>query len=572
MISRLISTLVVGVFVGGIGLFPSLSASAGAGEVDRLWVYASVNFQVDSDVDDLIDLLSRAKEAGYNGAAITDYKFGNLQERPENYYRNLIRTRAAADRIGIEIIPIVMQIGYSNSILQNNPNLAAGLPVKDCEFVVRDGKATIASTRNLLEGGGFETAAQRAPLGWDWIDDFGTMTTLDPSVMHTGDAALLMQASKKSEDSGGNCRVVKRVTLKPFHQYRFTMWAKTDNLKADEFKFMPLSVSEPSVALNHADLGVQPTQDWTRHQIVFNSLQHTDVNVYLGLWGAQSGRVWIDDVRLEEVGGVNLLRRDGCPIHVRSNDGSIDYVEGRDFFAWHDPSLGRIPYAGEFDDDHDAPMIQLTKGSRIEEGATLRVSFFHTVIIHDGQVGASLVADEVFDLLRREIIQLDKYFQPKRYFMSHDEIRVAGWDELARGRPSGKLLADNVRRCERLIHELRPDAEVLVWSDMFDPHHNARDEYYLVRGSLKDSWTGLDPNVAIVNWNSGSAPQSLRFFAGRGHSQIIAGYYDDGVQQNVQQWKAAAFGVNDVVGYMYTTWTRNYDELESFAEKVLANE
>ncbi len=542
--------------------------SAAAEDEPRLWVYAPVNFQVDRDVDRLIALLARATNAGYNGAAITDYKFGNLDQRPQNYYRNLTRTREAAQRLGIELIPLVMQIGYSNSILQNNPNLAAGLPVQDCQFVVQNSEAVVAATTNLLDGGEFETAARVVPTGWDWIDGFGTSTRLDTTVKHAGGSALLMHEFQQNQDSGGNCRVVKRVTLKPFHEYRLTLWVKSQDLRADEFKFMPLTVGDNSRALNHASLGVKPTQDWTRHRIVFNSLQHEEVSIYLGLWGAQSGQVWIDDVQLEEVGGINLLRRVGCPIHVRSIDGTIEYEEGRDFEYWQDPSLGRIPYLGEFEDDHDEPPIRLTEGSRIAEGDRLRVSFYHTVIVHDGQVCASLVADEVFRLVRREIERLDEYIKPKRYFMSHDEIRVAGWDELAQGRPAGELLADNVRRCNALIHEICPDAEVLVWSDMFDPHHNARDNYYLVRGTLADSWRGLDPSIGIVNWNGGKARQSLKFFADRGHQQIIAGYYDADVAGNVDQWKRAATGISGVNGFMYTTWRKNYDALESFADRA----
>jgi hypothetical protein len=235
---------------------------------------------------------------------------------------------------------------------------------------------------------------------------------------------------------------------------------------------------------------------------------------------------------------------------------------------WEDPLLGRVPYAGEFEDDHESLPIRLTKDSRIRNGDVLRVSFYHAVIVHDGQICASLVADEVFDLLRREVEQIDKYFKPKRYFMSHDEIRVAGWDELARARPAGKLLADNVRRCEKLIHEIRPDAEVFVWSDMFDPNHNAHNNYYLVHGTLAESWAGLDIAVGIINWNGGKAKPSLNFFADRGHQQIIAGYYDDDVVRNVQQWKHAASGIKNVKGFMYTTWQQNYDALEAFARQV----
>ncbi len=262
------------------------------------------------------------------------------------------------------------------------------------------------------------------------------------------------------------------------------------------------------------------------------------------------------------------MRRVGCPIHVRSNDGSVEYEEGRDFQRWEDPYLGRVPYLGEFDDDHDPPLIHLTTKSRIADGDRLRVSFYHTVIIHEGQVCASLVADEVFSHLRREVERIDEYFKPKRYFMSHDEIRVAGWDELAKGRPAGQLLADNVRRCTQLIHEIRPDAQVLVWSDMFDPHHNAHDNYYLVQGTLADSWKGLDSSVGIVNWNGGKARPSLAFFADRGHRQIIAGYYDGDVAKNVDQWNRSADGIKGVNGFMYTTWRKNYDALEAFANRV----
>ena len=98
-----------------------LHAVGHAAEPQRLWVYTSVNFQVDDATDRLVALLRRAKQAGYDAAVVTDYKFGKLDGRIQRYYRNLRRTREAAGEIGIELIPCVMPIGYSNSILQNNP-------------------------------------------------------------------------------------------------------------------------------------------------------------------------------------------------------------------------------------------------------------------------------------------------------------------------------------------------------------------------------------------------------------------------------------------------------------------
>ena len=63
-----------------------------------------------------------------------------------------------ARELGIELIPCVMPIGYSNSILQNDPNLAAALPVKDCLFVAGSTTASVVGTNNLLSGGNLDAA------------------------------------------------------------------------------------------------------------------------------------------------------------------------------------------------------------------------------------------------------------------------------------------------------------------------------------------------------------------------------------------------------------------------------
>jgi hypothetical protein len=156
--------------------------------------------------------------------------------------------------------------------------------------------------------------------------------------------------------------------------------------------------------------------------------------------------------------------------------------------------------------------------------------------------------------------------------MQHDEIRVGGFDtDEMKFASMGEALAANAKRCTEIIAKVNPKAEVLVWSDMFDPHHNAVDDYYLVRGSLANSWTGLDPKVAIINWNGDKAAESLKFFAERGHRQIIAGYYDGDVRENFASWHAVAKNEGGVAGWMYTTWGQNYDELEDFAKLVRNN-
>ena len=88
---------------------------------------------------------------------------------------------------------------------------------------------------------------------------------------------------------------------------------------------------------------------------------------------------------------------------------------------------------------------------------------------------------------------MNELFKPKTFFMSHDEIRVANWCRACQDRKlsPGQLLADNVRRCIEILKTESPRARIVVWSDMFDPNHNAVDKYYLVNGTLKGSWEGL---------------------------------------------------------------------------------
>jgi hypothetical protein len=155
------------------------------------------------------------------------------------------------------------------------------------------------------------------------------------------------------------------------------------------------------------------------------------------------------------------------------------------------------------------------------------------------------------------------------YMMSHDEIRVLNWCDACRRRhlDAGELLADNVRTCVKILREVNPGGRIYVWSDMFDPAHNAHSNYYLVRGDLTGSWKGLDSDVTIVPWYYEKRAESLKFFAGKGHRQVIAGYYDQKPEQ-IRDWLEAAQPYAGVEGAMYTTWRQDYKDLERFAEAV----
>jgi hypothetical protein len=457
----------------------------------------------------------------------------------ERYFRNIDRLKRLATELKLEVVPAVFPVGYSNDLLWHDPNLVEAMPVRDALFVVQGGVARLRpDPAPILKGGDFSDLKQ-----WDWKD---------PSVTSDDGAALI------KDPSGQNARIVQKLKLVPFREYHLEVRAKTQ-----DFGGTPeAKVLAGNLALNHNHLGVKRTQAWTTHHVVFNSLDHREANLYLGAWGATTGSLWFDDARLEEVGLLNLVRREGAPLVVK-RDGGEPLLEGRDFARVTDPRMGNHPWNGAYDIYHEPPVIQTS----VPDGTRLRVSYYHAVTVYDDQAMICPSEPRTVDLLRDQARRIHAAWGARGYMMSHDEIRVLNWCAACQRRnlDAGAILADNVRTCIQILREVSPGGEIYVWSDMFDPHHNAHKDYYLVRGDLTDSWAGLDSKVIIVPWYFDRREESMKWFAGRGHRQVIAGYYDD-APERVSEWLGTARKHLGVLGVMYTTWQQKYNDLERFAE------
>jgi hypothetical protein len=539
------------------------------------WVYCSANLQVDKSANDLIALFERAKRSGYTGVVLADYKFQVLYRVPDSYFRNVERVKRAAARSGIELIPTVFSIGYSNGHLAQDPNLAEGLPVVDQPYVVKNDVAALDSQPAVrLKNGGLEEAKGDKFAGFSFQDDPGATTFADSSVHHQGRVACRLEPGAGVPGrTSPNVRLSQTVKLRPRTGYRLSCWVKTRDLApAGSFKLLAAGTGPKGRQLTFHEGGLEPTQDWKFIEVVFSSLDQNEANLYVGFWGQGKGTFWVDDLALEELALVNVLRRPGCPLSVKSADNETTFEEGRDFEPVADPKLGRVPYEGEFEFNHAGATIRVARSSRIKNGDRLRVSWYHPVITHGFQVTCCLGEPKLETILRDQARRIDELFHPKTFFMSHDEIRVANWCMACQNRKltPGQLLAENARQCTSILKSVNPRARVVVWSDMFDPHHNAVDNYYLVNGSLKGSWEGLGPDVVIANWNGGKARESLGFFADRGHRQVIAGYYDGDDLTNFQQWDSAARTVRGVDGFMYTTWQAKYRLLEQYGKAISA--
>lgn len=525
-----------------LALTPLLSlAAAEPAPLRQLWLYCAQNLWVDKVVDELEVLWRRAAAAGYTHVLVSDSKFAKLGDMDARYFRNVDRLRTLAAELKLEIVPALFPIGYSNDILWHDPNLIEGLPVRDALFVVQGGIARLAPDPQVeLKGGDFSDLK-----AWDWKDDLVTMEN---------GAALIR------DPKGKNARMVQKLHLAPFRQYHLSV-----RVKSREFKGTPeLKILAGNQALNFNPLGVKSTQDWTTHHVAFNTLGNAEPSLYLGCWGGGTGEVWFDDLTLSEVGLLNVIRRQGAPLVARIEGGGV-LREDRDFEPIRDPLMGNKPWNGAYDVWHEPPVIR----TRLADGTRLRVSYYHVTTVYDDQAMICPSEPRTVELLKDQAQRMHAAWQARGYMMSHDEIRVLNWCDACQRRKldAGAILADNVRTCVGILRTVNPVGTVYVWSDMFDPNHNAHGDYYLVRGDLRNSWEGLDSEVVVLPWYFEKRDASLKWFAERGHRQVIAGYYDE-APDRIREWVAAARPFPRIEGVMYTTWQRKFADLEAFARAL----
>jgi hypothetical protein len=550
------------------------AADPPAAALEHRWVYLATNLLVDKSVEDALALVERAAKAGYNGLVLTDSKFMRWDQMPEAYLVNVRRVRQACRDHKLACIACVCHIGYCNDLLSRDPNLAEGLPVADAPFVAKNGRLVPTNDSAGLINGGFERWKGNVPAGWRYVDQPGKISFIDRAVRREGLASLRMQDIGLHDPQNGHGRACQTLTVKPFRYYRVSAAVKTQDFEsAGEVQIVVLG--KDGTSLNYHRPKVKKTQDWQRIDMTFNSLESSEVNLYLGVWGGKRGKIWWDDVRLDPGGLVNVVRRDGAPLRAASADGRTVFEEGRDFQNARDPKLGMDPWPGGFTAWHEPPVVSIPPGSRIHDGQKVLLSYFHTAVIYEEQMMCCMAEPKVYEILRWQIGQVHKHLQPDGYFLQHDEIRMQGWDESCRrsGKTPGELLAENVRKCMDLVRAEDPGKPIYVWSDMFDPNHNAQKTgpYYLVKGNgpWYGSWKGLDKDVVIINWNSDPAKraESMRHFAGLGQRQILAGYYD-GPVDSIRGWLRDGRQVQGITGAMYTTWRQQYRDVEAFASQL----
>ncbi len=524
------------------------------------WVYVSRSLRRDSDVADIKTIVKTASEHGLNGMVLSA-GLDRLDRQPRDYLEKLEQINQTCKNYNIEIIPIIFSVGYGGSILACDRNLAAGIPVKDALFVVEDNRACLVAEPDVkIVNGGLEEYVGDRLTGYRFHDKPGEVSFIDTNIFKAGKTSLRFENFGKYEH--GHARIMQEIKVRPHRCYRLSCRVKTEQLEpTGSFRITVLSSDGRNLA--PLDPRVPSTTNFRQVVMGFNSLDYDNVRIYIGVWGGKSGRFWIDDIQIEEVGLLNVLRRPGTPVTVRSEKTGTIYTEGKDFAEIKDPRLN-------FRFDHEPPEIKILPAGRIKNGERLRVSYYHGIAINRGQVSACMSEPEVYEIWKKQAGLIHEHLSPDKYLLSMDEIRAGGSCMACKKRniSMARILGDCITKQVEIIREVNPESEIFIWSDMLDPNHNAHDNYYLVEGDFTNSWKYVPKDLIIVCWYYNKRIESLKFFSSLGFRTFAGAYYDGDTLENPTGWLQALERTTQACGIMYTTWRNKYELLASFGDLV----
>jgi hypothetical protein len=537
----------------------------------QLWYWHHSYLVSDEALQKSKALVDKAAALGYNGAAIWDSSFNFMgtdfwPAENEGRMRELMK-HAAKKHMSVLATP--GPFGLSNEVLRADPNWAEGLRVTGAQFQVdpTGQRLMLKNSFSGLANPGFEEGKS----AWFSMGDSGVGIN---ATAHAG------KVSGVIVDAPGNGRLHQKFPLKPWRQYHLRLFFKSSQFRGSAM----LSVFDGSnidKARLTGYLSAAGTHDWTQADYLFNSQDSTEGALYVGVWGGSSGVLWFDDVQIEETALVYVVRRSGAPLKVYDpeNPGTL-YREGSDYNFITDPRMTatRTPFTDVY---HDPAPVTLPRGTHLKPGQIVAIDFYAAVPVpHLNGVAMCMTEPGVQKWLVQNARALKRVLPSGgNVLVSYDEIRQMNSCASCKAKnlTPGQLLAWSVAQTFQTYRSIIPDATFYEWNDMFDPYHNAHDNYYYVEGDLSGSWKGLPAGIRILNWNLGDLKNSLTWFSGRDtrqpvpHQQIVAGYYDnnDGAR-SAQEIFAHAAGIPGILGVMYTSWGDDYSQLESFAKSARA--
>jgi hypothetical protein len=532
----------------------------------QLWYYHHSYLVNDDEVAKSKALIDKAAAAGYTGVVFWDSSF-NFMSNPDWAFENDERMKEVMKYVhkkGLKSIATTAPFGYSNDVLSVNPNWAEAQRVVGSKFQVD------ASGKRLILKNSFPGLAnhgfEEGKTGWFDTNDQGIGIS---EAAHNGKAAAVVA------DAPGNGRFRQKITLEPWRQYYLRLYYKSSNVTGGPIVQI-LDAGNFDKARYVGYPAANGTHDWTEMDISFNSQDTTSAYLYFGVWGGSKGLLWFDDISLEESALVYLVHRDGAPFKVYDPaDPQKVYRQGVDYNLPMDSDM-RPQLPAFHNVYHLPPDFTLPSHTQLKPGHIVAVDSYSAFPLSiSNEMAMCLTEPGVYKWIDKNARAVKKVLpQDSSVLLGYDELRQANSCFSCRSKKmtAGQLLAWSVGQTIQIYHSALPGTPLFIWNDMFDPHQNAKENYFYVEGDLADSWKGLPADINIMNWNVDHLKPSLTWFSGLdpkqpvAHRQMIAGFYDkgNGTAEATKELKEAA-GIPGVMGMMYTTYADDYSQLQNFA-------
>lgn len=594
--------------------------------------------------------LKSAKAAGATAVVVSLYQLARVDQipaDPANEERKVLtrfqRYCIAAKAKGIQVIPQVMALGGWGGVGSRNEfqqpggvarNWLEGQKVIGTKFVVAaDKKSAVHQPVTIALPNPTDTRDNSPVLSTDTVVKHGA----SPYAAHWD-----FRATAPAQQSARIFNFAP-VVMVPDRVYVLRFWFKCEGLKGNG---SPVSVQvrrkpgHASLASFNSDQnaivaaqvqtnGAGDTQDWVQvsvpipSQHLYTDQANTQVafDIFYVVNGTD-GQVWIDDVTLQEAPPAHILRRTGCPVTVKVARTGATLTEGVDYTTFADPDLGKC-FLGDTDvpgysynrpgNGLAVPAISLTStgSGKVVAGDALSVGYHqyvaplqyvdvgtrHPTPIYSGswfncQTYSGI--DSFVDANMAALKSLLSAAPPTKFFLTWDEIRHMQGCDLCRTSSTdhpAALLSRTYIRYANVIEKYFPGAEVVMWSDMFDPIQNAVPGTNYMGCPQPFSTTASQYSAQLilnaynafpkkikrlptimcwpfgVYWNTltpaQTKAQSLGYFAGKGYKVMAATFYDYSADSDPCDWLSAMASTSAIKskasGLMYQSWSTPQD-------------
>lgn len=460
---------------------------------------------------------------------------------------------------GVSVIPQCWSVGLG-TMTWHYPDLVETTPVRDMAFKVSgntivSAKEPVAIANSELR----EYDLEKNTFAHWWNEKPGLVSFVDVAGGHDGKPAVRFEPSPE-KNSDRHSRLYQEVRLKPNRCYRVAAWVRGVDV---QMNFHPIQLwvnarradgTNPRVAVRGLSLEREDCS-WHRLSVDFMTAAMGCAQLTIGSWNAQSGKIWISDITLEEIGITELSRRKGAPRTLRNADTGIIYTEGRDW------TLADTKNGEEI-------FFNRPEGSAIRPGDRL---FFDCFVTSRGgnKFGCSTCMSDprLAECFVKSARAIEDTLHPDAWLLSVDEVWNGGTCELCRARKESmaQIYGACLTQMRDAIRAVSPNSEIYAWSDMLDPNHNAREGIGACASSFEGSIDFVPKDLNLMLWYGDALEKSAPFFAERGRKfmgSVCCDGRDSG--KTIRHWKDALSPYPELRGFMYTTWIKDYTKVDEF--------